>query len=254
MHVGGAGLARGYLGRPELTAERFVPDPFGPAPARGSTAPATWRGGGRDGELEFLGRADRQVKVRGHRVELGEIEAALAACPGVRAAAVLVREQGGVRRLVAYVARGAARQTAGRRCAPGSPRRCPSRCCRPSFVLLDGPAADAQRQGRPPGAGGARRGGGDGRGRAGAAARGAARRRRGAAGAASGPRCCGCRGSAIHDNFFALGGDSILSLQVVARAAQAGCRITPRQLFEHPTVAGLAAAAATPARRPEPAP
>ena len=85
--AGGAGLARGYLGRPAATAERFLPDPFGrapaPHPAVVSTAPATWSGSGADGELEFLGRIDHQVKLRGFRIELGEVEAALAACPGV---------------------------------------------------------------------------------------------------------------------------------------------------------------------------
>ena len=82
LYVAGRGLARGYLGRPGLTAERFVADPFGERRARGCTAPATWPGGRRTGELEFLGRADDQVKIRGFRIELGEIEAVLAAHAG----------------------------------------------------------------------------------------------------------------------------------------------------------------------------
>ena len=78
----GAGLARGYLGRPELTARAVRRRPVRRARARGCTAPATWRAGPPDGQLEFLGRADDQVKIRGFRIEPGEIEAALAAPPG----------------------------------------------------------------------------------------------------------------------------------------------------------------------------
>ncbi|HVR95754.1 MAG TPA: amino acid adenylation domain-containing protein, partial [Thermoanaerobaculia bacterium] len=102
--VGGAGLARGYLGRPELTATRFVPDPAG-----GRAGARLYRSGdlGRflpGGEVEYLGRIDHQVKIRGFRIELGEIEAALARHPEVRQAVVLVREDGSrERRLVACV-------------------------------------------------------------------------------------------------------------------------------------------------------
>ncbi len=120
IYIGGVGVARGYLRRPALTAERFLPDPFGET------------GGGRlyrtgdlarylpDGEIDFLGRSDHQVKVRGYRIELGEVETMLCRHPAVRQAAVLAQDQPhGMKTLVAHVAVSEPRPTA--RGAPAIP-------------------------------------------------------------------------------------------------------------------------------------
>ncbi len=129
LYIGGAGVARGYLGRPELTAERFVPCPWsvvsGPLQRTTGNGPLTtdnrlYKTGDLcryrpDGVLEYLGRIDHQVKVRGFRIELGEIEAVLAQHPGLREAAVVVREDTpGDRRLVAYVVAGQEQRTKNR--------------------------------------------------------------------------------------------------------------------------------------------
>lgn len=136
LYLAGDGLARGYLHRPELTDERFVPNPFaGGAPAR------MYRTGDRvryrgDGSLEFLGRLDHQVKLRGFRIELGEVEAALARLPGVAEVAVIVREdREGDRRLVAYLA-GRFEETAENRMRAALRERLPEYMVPSAFVCL----------------------------------------------------------------------------------------------------------------------
>ncbi|MBR0669452.1 amino acid adenylation domain-containing protein, partial [Roseomonas hellenica] len=103
LYIGGSGLARGYHARPDLTAERFVPDPFGGAPGGRLYRTGDLVRWHPDGVVEYLGRIDRQVKIRGFRIELGEIEARLRAQPGVAEAVVIARDGAAGRQLAAYV-------------------------------------------------------------------------------------------------------------------------------------------------------
>ncbi len=241
--AGGGGVARGYLGRPALTAERFIPDPFASDPAEvGSRLYRTgdlvrWRG---DGLLEFLGRTDLQVKVRGFRIEPGEIETALLGHPGVRDAAVVARAVTGQdNQLVAYVVGvedAAVPEPEELRAFLRS--RLPEAMVPAFFVPLaalpltangkvDRKALPAPRPAvvEPAGATLPRTPGEERL-------------------AAIWREVLGLDSVGVHDNFFQLGGDSILSIQIVARARRAGRLFTPRQLFEHQTIAGLAAVAA----------
>ena len=194
---------------------------------------ARWRS---DGVLEFLGRADAQVKLRGFRIEPGEIEAALARQAGVSQAAVMVRGDGAGGAASGGLRGGCGGGGAGRRGACG--RRCRGNCritwCRRRSCSWRA-AADAERQARPPGAAGA------------GAWPGQAQR---APRTAQEAVLCGLFAEllrlprvGIDDNFFALGGDSIVSIQLVSRARRAGLSMTPRLVFQHQTVAALAAAA-----------
>ncbi|WP_066944335.1 non-ribosomal peptide synthetase [Microtetraspora fusca] len=240
LYVGGAGVTRGYLGRPGPTAERFVPDPYGPAGGRlyRTGDLAHWTA---SGELEFLGRADQQVKIRGHRIEPGEVRAALLAHPSVSDAAVVAREDApGARRLVAYAVPAdvspAALRDHLRRTLP--PYMVPS-----AVVPLDAlprtatgkldvaalPAPDGARE----------------RGFVAPATPGERRMalvwrsvlRREAVGA--------------HDDFFDLGGDSLRAVALVGALREEGFDVAVRDVFEHRTVAALCAHAEG---RPAPAP
>jgi amino acid adenylation domain-containing protein len=232
LYIGGQQLARGYLGRPGLTAERFVPDPVVAGGRLYRTGDrGRWRG---DGSLEFAGRGDRQVKVRGHRVELGEVEAALLALPGVAAAAVRVwPDAAGLAELCGYVV-GAGLEVKSVRAAlrevlPGYavPGRVVVLERLPMTVngKLDWAGLPAP--------------GGD---RSGAEAGYVAPVtpvQRLLAGIWA--EVLGCAQVGIHDNFFTLGGHSLMAAQVVTRIRQdAGADIEVVALFEHPTIAGLA--------------
>ncbi len=238
LYIGGAGVGRGYVGRPELDAERFVPDPDDPRPGARLYRTGDLVSHRPDGTLDFRGRADRQVKIRGFRIEPGEVEAALAALPGIAAAAVVVPDGTPEPLLVAHVV------TRG----PGLPGDWRDRLAQrlPYYMV---PAAVAVCDRLPETPNGkidrrelARRG------LAGAppataeAAAGAALRPalRELFGVALG------RGATDTDDFFQLGGTSLRAASLAqAATARLGVPVTVRDLFEAPTPAALAARLAT---------
>ncbi|MFR9758224.1 non-ribosomal peptide synthetase, partial [Streptomyces sp. TR06-5] len=239
IHVGGDGLAHGYLGRPALTAERFVADPYGPPGSR------MYRTGDlarrrADGELEFVGRADDQVKIRGFRVELGEVEAAVTAHPGVAKATVTVREdRAGQRHIVAYVV-----GTADLADLHAQVRgRLPESMVPSAFVPLDAlpltPNGKVDRRALPAPE------------FSGGAPYRAPRTPRQEILCGLFAELLGGRVVGIDDDFFRIGGHSLLAARLTARVRGAlNAELTVRDVFRQPTVAGLAELlrAADPAR------
>ncbi|GHH42461.1 amino acid adenylation domain-containing protein/non-ribosomal peptide synthase protein (TIGR01720 family) [Streptomyces umbrinus] len=237
LHIAGAGLARGYWGRGALTAERFVACPHG-APGERMYRTGDLVRWNADGALEYCGRADGQVKVRGFRIEPGEVEAVLSRHPSVARAAVVVREdQPGSKRLVAYAVPtpGHVLDTAElRRFAAGT---------LPEFMV---PATVVELAALPL----------TGNAKVDRAALPAPAPDRAETGPAKAPRTTredvlhglftevlGVSRVGVDDSFFDLGGDSIMSIQLVGRARRAGLVLTPREVFELKTVERLAAAA-----------
>nr|WP_218577583.1 non-ribosomal peptide synthetase [Phytohabitans rumicis] len=230
LYVAGRGLARGYLGQPGLTASRFVADPFGAGRMYRTGDRARWRA---DGTVDFLGRVDDQVKIRGFRVELGEVEAALASHPGVGQAAVVPHRTGTLTRLVGYaVPEGNPVDGAELRAHVAA--LLPDYMVPATVLVLDGPLpltpnGKLNRKALPAPV---------------FAATGARPRDpreealcRLFAGVLNVPEV------GVDDDFFALGGDSIVAIQLVRRARAAGLSVTPRDVLQHRTVAGLAAVA-----------
>jgi amino acid adenylation domain-containing protein len=237
LFIGGVGVGIGYLARPALTAERFLPDPF-----TGTPGARMYRTGDRvrwraDGQLDFLGRADFQVKVRGFRIEPGEVEAALAALPEVGAAAVVAREDTpGDTRLVAYVTPSGTGRPAAAALRQALAATLPAHMIPTEWVVLDALPLNAHgkvdRRALPaPGASAA------------PAHRSPARTPAEELVADVWERVLGVRPGA-HDNFFDLGGHSLRATQVVSRIREAfGADLPLRAIFEAPTVAELAARA-----------
>ncbi|HTQ79972.1 MAG TPA: amino acid adenylation domain-containing protein, partial [Thermoanaerobaculia bacterium] len=243
LWIGGDGLARGYAGDPAATADRFRPDPF---PPPGEIGGRLYRSGDlarfqKDGRLDFLGRSDAQVKIRGFRVEPAEIEAALAQHPAVRHAAVLAEGSGASKQLVAYLATDAGPLPGLADLRAFLKEHLPDYLVPATFILLDGiPLTSAGKVDRTALA--ARRG--TGRVLATDSGYTAPRTEAERALARVWQQVLGRERIGIHDGFFELGGDSLLAIQMVSRASQAGLSLSVAQVLKHQTIADLAALAA----------
>jgi amino acid adenylation domain-containing protein/non-ribosomal peptide synthase protein (TIGR01720 family) len=236
LYIAGVGLARGYLNRPELTAERFIANPF--EPSQGDRLYKTgdlarWR---TDGTIEYLGRTDHQVKIRGQRIELGEVETVLQQHSEVKQAVVRVREdRSGDRRLVAYVVTHSSSDKVGRELRSYLKKKLPEYMVPAAFVQLDSfplnPNGKIDVKALPV-----------------PQARDHAIEKAYVAPQTPAEKLLAeiwadvlrVARVGIHDNFFELGGDSILSIEIVARANALGLSLSPRNMFEHQTVAQLA--------------
>ncbi|SHM78912.1 amino acid adenylation domain-containing protein, partial [Duganella sacchari] len=234
LYIAGAGLARGYIGRPGLTAGRFLPNPYGAPGTRmyRSGDLARYRD---DGEIEFLGRADQQVKLRGFRIELGEVEAALSSCAtGCEVVAVVREDQPGDRRLVAYVA--------GTNPPDADELRSALRSLLPDYMLPSHIVPLASLPLTP-----------NGKVDRGALPLPEVRVGEGRYEAPEGPLeetlagiwCAVLNAGQVgrHDNFFSLGGHSLLAMRLIARIREEfDVDLPPRTLFDGPTVAAQAEA------------
>jgi amino acid adenylation domain-containing protein len=234
IYVGGDGIARGYLNRPELTAQRFLPDPFSPRPGARLYRSGDLAHVNDQGELEYAGRIDHQVKIRGFRVELGEIESALNTHPRVRESIVVAREEAsGGKRLLAYFVPVAPapsvtelREFLGRRlpdymvparfaALDALPLTTNGKVDRRALPDPDGARPEVTSEFVPPAT--------------------AAEEQL----AAIWREVLQIQQVGTGDNFFELGGDSIRSIQVLSRAAEAGLHFSLADMFERPTIAGL---------------